>query len=496
MTVEQEGISGPGPASTVRALGLHHTLKTAVADLIDNSVDAGAHRVLVRFLLSGWRIDGIRIIDDGAGMDESAIDGATQYGARRGYGSGDQGHFGVGLKAASLSQAEALAVYSAAEQHDSVGRRLAVTGKTDHPVVEVIGSGDARQAIESAHPRFPMTTGTIVEWRGIKTFPLSADREEQVAWLESTIGDLQSWLGLVFHRLLQRGLVISIDTFDEVEGRPGAPRSVRAIDPFGYRRSGLVDYPRELSVAVEREGAVVGHIWPARNSAPEYRLGGLPGRESQGFFVYRNDRILQAGGWLDVIRPRPELALARVAVEWVPGLAEHITINPEKSGVVLDATVSALLRQALNDGYLDDATRAAKAARKVQRRPITIVEPADGLPDEVLDEFADSFTFLDTADSVHIGWRVLAQDRFFEVDLETRSLWINARFRQRLGGTRRSGNDVPLLRTLVYLVAQDMFDAVRHSARQIDQMDAWQRVLMAAMVAGEGERGDEQRRGE
>ncbi len=118
--------------------------------------------------------------------------------------------------------------------------------------------------------------------------------------------------------------------------------------------------------------------------------------------------------------------------------------------------------------------------------PISVVEPGIGLPDDVADEFADSFSFVDTADPVAIGWRVLAADRFFEVDLESRTLWLNARFRTQLGGRRRSADDVPVLRTLVYLLAQDMFDAVRHSARQVEQMDAWQRVLIAALAADEG----------
>ena len=121
----------------------------------------------------------------------------------------------------------------------------------------------------------------------------------------------------------------------------------------------------------------------------------------------------------------------------------------------------------------------------MQRRPITVVEPGAGLPDAVADEFADSFTFTDTADPVDIGWRVLSVDRFFEVDLEARTLWLNARFRRQLGGTSRSNDDVPLLRTLTYLLAQEMFDSVRHSSRQTEQIEAWQHVLIAAMRAQE-----------
>ncbi|MGK2316924.1 ATP-binding protein [Gordonia rhizosphera] len=468
-----------------RALGLHHTLPTAVADLVDNSVDAQARHILIRFLQAGRRVTGLRVIDDGRGMDGQTIDAAMRYGATRGYGTDEQGHFGVGMKAASISQADTLTVYSRAPGCVTHGRRLTVSDRDDVPRLEAIDDDDAQAAMDVAHPRFPFDTGTIVEWRGIRTFPTSADPDDQAAWLEGAIGDLRDWLGLVFHRLITRGISITVDVFDDVERRAGASRSVRAIDPFGYRRSGDPDYPRELSVRLADPTTMAAHIWPARTAVPEYKLGGMPGRDSQGFFVYRNDRLLHAGGWLGVVRPRPEWGLARVAVELDSATGDHVVINPEKSGVTIDAALSAAWRDVLSSGYLDDAEAAARAARRVQRRPVTVVEPGAGLPDEVLDEFADCFTFVDSADPVEIGWRVLAGDRFFEVDLENRSLWINARFRRRLGGSRKGGSDVPLLRTLLFLLSQDMFDATRHSSKQAEQLDSWQRVLIAAMSAEE-----------
>lgn len=470
-------------ATANRALGLHHTLSTAVADLIDNSVDAGAEHVLVRFIQEGRHIVGLRVVDDGRGMDERRLDAAVRYGVPREYRPEDHGHFGVGLKAASLSQANGLTVYSRADGHDPAGRRLTVSGRADVPVVEALATVQVARECDSAAPRFPFITGTIIEWRGIRTFPLSATADEQGVWLEATISDLQFSLGLVFHRLIERGLRISIDVFDSVVWRAGAPRSVRSISPFGYRRSGHPDHPRRMPVVVGSDAQVVGHLWPARSSAPEYRLGGMPGRDAQGFYVYRNDRLLQAGGWLGVLQPRPEWALARIEVDIDPVLAEHITINPEKSGVVIDATLSAALHTTLTaNGYLDAAANLARTARRVARRPIAVVEPGRGLPDTVADEFADSFSFVQTADPVDIGWRVLANDQFFEVDLAERVLWLNARFRRRLGN-RGSDVDAPLIRTLVYLLTQDMFDALRHSSRQLEQMQAWQQVLIAALAA-------------
>lgn len=476
-------------SSIIRALGLHHTLVTAVADIIDNSVDAGAAHVLVRFLQRGSRISGLRIIDDGSGMSATTLEGAMEYGALREYRATDQGMFGVGMKAASISQSDTVTVYSQAVNTEPVGRRLSVTDRMDTPVREAFSSGDAGKVFAGVAPRFPITTGTIVEWRGIRTFPAGDLVDQHTEWLESRIGDLQDWLGLIFHRLIAKGLKIGIDVYDELDRRAGAPRAVRAVDPFGYKRSGDQAYPQRVALSLPEGPEIDLHIWPARISLPEFKIRGLPGRESQGLFVYRNDRLLQPGGWLDVVKPRPEWGLARVVIDIGADLRPHVTVNPEKAGVAIDATLVNALRGVLTGGYLDASAFALKAARKLTRRPITIVEPASGLPDEVLEEFADSFTFADGADAVTIGWRVLPADRVFEVDLDNRNLWLNARFRRALGGRRTTGVDVPFLRTLMYLLTQDMFTGIRHSARQQEQMEAWQRVLVEALaVESEGQR--------
>ncbi len=139
--------------SIIRALGLHHTLVTAVADIIDNSIDAGAGHVLVRFLQTGSRISGLRIIDDGSGMDGTTLEAAMEYGVQRAYQDSDQGMFGVGMKAASISQADTFTVYSRAENAEPAGRRVSVTDRMDAPVREDFSSDDAGKVLAGATPQ-------------------------------------------------------------------------------------------------------------------------------------------------------------------------------------------------------------------------------------------------------------------------------------------------------------------------------------------------------
>lgn len=191
------------------------------------------------------------------------------------------------------------------------------------------------------------------------------------------------------------------------------------------------------------------------------------------------------------MRGRPDYGLARIAVDLNESLLQHITINPEKSGVTLDATASAAFDGAVfTDGnggfrsYLTDAERVVRAARSSAPRPISVIEPASGFPEDVLDSFSDAFEFSVGDDPVAVGWRALARDQFFEVDLKTRTLWVNARFRRDLLGRRSlDPADAPVLKTLVFLLVSEMFEGTRIGARQREKMQAWQEVLISAVAA-------------
>ena len=111
-------------ASILGAIGRGHTLASAVADLIDNSIDAGATRVSIRFATQNATVRSIRIRDDGCGMTVAQMERAMTLGGGSEHSSSDQGHFRVGLKAASLSQARILTVFSTTGFSPAAGMRL------------------------------------------------------------------------------------------------------------------------------------------------------------------------------------------------------------------------------------------------------------------------------------------------------------------------------------------------------------------------------------
>lgn len=479
----------PPDPSITSAIGRHHTLTTAVADLVDNSIDAGATNVLVRFLMEEARPVGLQVIDNASGMDSAAIDDAMVYAKKRKYQGRDLGHFGIGLKAASLSQANTLIVWSKRYGTPAVGRRLRRETIDTGPVVEEFSGTDAADRIASAKVDFAMETGTIVEWQDVQTFLTSSSEDEQRAWTQRTTQDLVNHLGLVLHRILERGeLTLMIESFDVWLDFAGPPRPVRAIDPFSYRGIGRAGYPKELSVAVgDATGTADLHIWPHTDKGPGFVLGGRSPGESQGLYIYRNDRLLQAGGWNGLATPTADLMFARVALDLSVEMENHVTINPEKVGTTFDDELrGALLRARADDGttlssFRDDAKQAAKVARQRVASPIEAPQPGQGMPESVKDAFATN-TEPNDALPVDVRWRLLPDDQVYEVDVDDNALVLNARHRPAMVGRKSLDiNDAPLIKSLLLLLLDDHFLGTGSGAKRRREAAAWQAILLAAI---------------
>lgn len=474
-------------------IGMHHTLPSAVADLVDNSIDAGAELVRVRLLLDGERPVGLQVVDDGGGMDAGAMDRAMTYAGRRDYEQGDLGHFGVGLKAASLSQADTLLVVSRAVGNPVVGRRLDRQTGSRAPELSVLSVTDAEARFAAVLPGLVYEPGTLVEWRNVRSFPAGDDENEWRRWLTTTLRSLKLHLGLVFHRLLaDERFALRIETLDITGGAAGAPVDVVPRDPFGYPRSPVAGYPQDLDVHLDDGPTPVrirAHLWPARSRDADYLLDRPSADELQGFYVYRNDRLLQVGGWSDVRTPRPQWATARLEVHLLANAERAVTINPEKSGVTFHPSLSRAVEKALGavngDTFVDYLRRAEALDRESRSRtahPVTVVRPGVGLSDAVLAGYGQAVEFDDATPTIDIRWRVLPPDQVFGIDRDEHVLVLNARHRAALVGPEESGlNDAPVLKTLMHLLLNSYFEGDHLGPREKREITAWQAILLTAI---------------
>jgi hypothetical protein len=479
----------PDPA-ILQAIGLNHHLESAVADLIDNSIDAHAERVLVRFVLQDGLVRQLLIVDNGDGMDESEIDSAMQLGKPKAKAPGTLGHFGMGMKAASFSQASELTVLS--KKHDCVpqGRRLLREDQEDFEV-ETLDPARVAEAFENLWTMFSVGNGTIIRWDKIRTFPAATDPTVTRDFVQAKVGALTHFLGLVFHRLLEKEIVrIEIDVFDANTGLGGFPFNVEPIDPFGYQRNSVTGYPKKLRARFNgRDVKLLCHIWPGHSDSANFKLAGGPIDQYQGFYFYRNDRLLSAGGWAGVAVEKKRLRLARVAMD-IQDELDGFNMTVEKSAVHMVADlVHAVERSKSRDGttfeqYLADAEEAFKTSNKRVRQRQPMVPPGQGLAPRVKRAVAREATMLEAEEPIRFRWTRLDEDEFVRVDRAERTLWLNSDYREALlHGTRGELNDVPMIKALLYLLYEDIFRGTAFGPKDKDNVALWNSVLGAAAEA-------------
>lgn len=226
--------------------------EAAIADLIDNSIDARAHNVVVSFLRDTGerggldRVVGLLVVDDGDGMDDAGLDTAMTIGGREKYAPGALGRFGAGLKAASLSHADALTVISRTKRSPSTGRRWLTAHAQVDFTCDIVDAKYCQDLVDR-YDGVIGWQGTIVRWDQVRAFETITDGQTD-RYLNDAIERPETHLGLYLHRFLSRDdfhidiVVEDVHTREELDHR-----GVEPIDPFGYRIPGRAGFPARMS---------------------------------------------------------------------------------------------------------------------------------------------------------------------------------------------------------------------------------------------------------
>ena len=331
----------PTLIESTRAIG--YSLEAAVADIIDNSIAANAVNVDIYF----FPVDGayIAILDNGSGMNEKEINIAMQYGSKNPTEERDKkdlGRFGLGLKTASLSQCRCLTVIS--KQGERLeGRQWDI----DH-VIEV---GDWSLIIlDEEINEFPQVeelkkyeSGTLVIWQ--KLDRLKAGEINFELSLGRKIDRVRNHLSLVYHRyLMGESGIRKLKLFINGE-------KVKAIDPFLTNKS-VQAMDDETLIIQGHKILVRPYILPhiSKLTSDEIKmLGGKDGlRKQQGFYVYRNKRLLVWGTWFRMMRQGDLSKLARIRVDIPNTLDDLWTLDIKKSSALPPAEVRKNLEIIIN----------------------------------------------------------------------------------------------------------------------------------------------------
>ena len=414
--------------TALRQIG--YSLEQAIADLVDNSINAGATIVLVRFLHDGNSIKAIAVVDDGSGMDKQHIQNAMRFGSADTADVGTLGKFGMGLKLASLSHAQTLNVYSNTGL-ESNGRRWTVEGIRKGWMCERIRVSVTRDMLNRKWGPINLSdSGTLVLWEDLDKLP--SHRRGLKYTLTSLESRLRLHLGLCFHRFLKTGsLRILIDQMFVKRFGQGMQSEIAPLDPFGYKDSGDPDYPKKMVAKLSGIGELEleAHIWPPKSEVAEYRLGRRSAAR-QGFYFYRNQRLIQAGGWNGLFQDEsePHGSLARVRIDLPTAYDSDFGINVQKSMVLVPPVFEEIMQARSADSqtfeeFRSSAIRIYRNANATQM--ICAKFPSKGFKRPILKKIAQ--TYATNSDEIGFSVRLtkLRAEEFFRIDCDGQRLLVN-----------------------------------------------------------------------
>jgi len=333
-------IALPGAEALIESLrAVGYSLPTAIADIIDNSISAGAQNVWLDFHWDGPR-SRISILDDGEGMSDQDLFNAMRPGSTSPMDTrspSDLGRFGLGLKTASFSQCRLLSVISKTTAGEKSRRCWDLDFVAKHDEWRLLlnatpAAEEAWRVLDS------LDSGTLVMLENLDRVVggASPNNEKAHEHFLAKIDELRKHLAMTFHRFIARPrprLNIWINGSDQ-------DHLVEAWDPFMEGHKCTTRTPID---PVQFGGQIVnirGYVLPHKDklSADEFDYGSGPRgwNSQQGFYIYRNDRMLVSGSWLNLgpIRPWPKeehYKLARLSIDIPNSMDSEWSLDVKKS---------------------------------------------------------------------------------------------------------------------------------------------------------------------
>ena len=333
---------------SLRALG--YSTGAAISDIVDNSIAQNSSIVDIQFCWKGAD-SFISIMDDGVGMNDSELESALNFGAidpSKCRDEKDLGRFGMGLKTASLSQCRRLTVYSRPKNSDRSCLRWDLDELAKEPDGEWV-------IYEGASPHSPVTgeqlneypSGTLVVWEQLDR--IVDVQKFTVDHFLDLVDKVEMHVAMTFHRYIEgpdAQLEIRINS-----------KKIKSWDPFleGDERKVFTSPPMSWGSGLKKV-TIQAHVLPHKKLLTEDENQTLSKPDGwigqQGFYVYRNRRLIQSGGWLGLTDESGKRwgndaahQLARIRVDITNGNDEDWEIDVRKSVARAPAYIKSKLKK-------------------------------------------------------------------------------------------------------------------------------------------------------
>jgi hypothetical protein len=384
-----------------------YKLEEVVADLVDNSIDAGANNVWIIFAEETYiNKDSFYLIavDDGSGIDADGISSVMDFGAPRDYDELELGKFGVGMKSSSLSQAKEITLLSKISGGAIELRRLSsqiVYDKDQWVLISELEGNMHTDAISIAKRELAnLDSGTCLVLEDMhKLDNRIGSAATKSAYMEKESVHVRDYLALAFDRyiggvtltksdgsIVERQINIFLNGSDEINRVP-------LLDPFCKAKqdgtvTGTLEHTFELEVSRPGINAMVPvTIWitPKSDDRADYcnfmddgyddRMKNA-GRdlgisELQGLYIYRNERLINFAGWHNICKHDPGHTCDRWEIHFPPKLDSIFQLDPSKR----DVTLPTEILEALNSisrkqirWHTDDSSTSAHRPRSKKRQ--------------------------------------------------------------------------------------------------------------------------------
>ena len=311
------------PSMTVQAMrdSRYRHPALAVAELLDNSIDARSSRVdiLIRehqvqlSRRARWRVAQLAVLDNGHGMSADTLIQALRFGGRQQSRSVQQiGKYGMGLPTASVSQCKRLDVWTwdngIDQCHHSYIDITKIEDGTQQEVPEPDSSSIPEQWLNIASSEtLNSEHGTLVVW---------SEPDRIVAQSQTIFDQVEDQVGRIYRRYIDGGdLTVRMASFRRGEPSPQTDREVRPNDPLYLMEDSSTPEPwdttpmfrpyttKEFTLEVDgREELVEVTYSIAKQEALGERRGDLPGNRDYGRHARRNMGI-------SVVRENREILL-------------------------------------------------------------------------------------------------------------------------------------------------------------------------------------------